>query len=81
MPNIGAPELIILLLVLIVPVTLLILALTGVLRAGSRGRSPRAMALPGWYPDPAARHRHRYWDGHNWTATVSDGAATSSDPL
>jgi hypothetical protein len=81
MPNLGAPELIILLLVLVVPVTLLILVLTGVWRTNGRGRSPNAHMPPGWYQDPAARHPYRYWDGLSWTATVSDGAATTSDPL
>lgn len=81
MPNLGAPELIIIVLVLAAPVTILVLVLTGVWRSGERGRSPSTLAPPGWYPDPASRHHHRYWDGHNWTATVSDGAAASSDPL
>lgn len=81
MPNLGAPELIILVLILVAPGTLLILVLTGALRVGGHGRPPRACASPGWYADPAARHHHRYWDGRDWTATVSDGAATSTDPL
>lgn len=34
----------------------------------------------GWYPDPAGLHEKRYWDGSNWTAMVSDGAATAVDP-
>lgn len=31
---------------------------------------------PGWYGDPAGRHRYRYWDGTTWTAEVSDGGPT-----
>ena len=27
----------------------------------------------GWFPDPARRHRLRYWDGQEWTAWTSDG--------
>ena len=33
--------------------------------------SPSAEA--GWYPDPSGAHRYRYWDGHAWTSTVSEG--------
>lgn len=33
----------------------------------------------GWYPDPAARHEQRYWDGTRWTADVADGDRTSTD--
>lgn len=28
---------------------------------------------PGWYPDPAGRYDHRYFDGAVWTADVSRG--------
>jgi hypothetical protein len=80
MPNLGAPELIILA-ILVVPVIVLIAVLAGVRSSRSHGRSPAALAAPGWYPDPASRHPYRYWDGLNWTATVSDGAVTSTDPL
>jgi Protein of unknown function (DUF2510) len=27
----------------------------------------------GWYPDPAAEHELRYWDGSQWTSRVEDG--------
>lgn len=33
-----------------------------------------------WYPDPAGRHRFRYWDGSGWTGWVSDGHLTNFDP-
>src|SRR5262249_36457513 len=35
---------------------------------------------PGWYPDPAARHQFRYWDGSNWSEHVANNGVTSSDP-
>ncbi len=38
-----------------------------------------AITPTGWYTDPA--RRHRYWDGRDWTATVSDTGVTSTDPL
>lgn len=39
-----------------------------------------ATAAAGWYPDPAARHQLRWFDGV-WTAWVSDAGTTSTDPL
>ncbi len=36
---------------------------------------------PGWYPDPLARHEHRYWDGATWTDDVADQGVAGSDPL
>jgi hypothetical protein len=33
----------------------------------------------GWYTDPSARHEHRYWDGTDWTAQVSDGGVMAID--
>ena len=36
---------------------------------------------PGWNPDPTGRHEYRYWDGGRWTDDVSDGGATSVDPV
>jgi len=36
---------------------------------------------PGWYPDPAKRHDHRWWDGTTWSDAVSDGGEGSDDPL
>jgi len=41
------------------------------------------LATPqGWYPDPYSRHVQRWWDGTNWTASVSNGPGHSGvDPL
>lgn len=36
---------------------------------------------PGWHPDPTGRHEYRYWEGGAWTDDVSDGGATSVDPI
>lgn len=36
---------------------------------------------PNWYPDPQGRHQYRWFDGTNWTDTVSDNGVTGSDPL
>ena len=35
----------------------------------------------GWFPDPAGRFDHRWWDGARWTETVSRGGSTMTDPL
>ena len=39
--------------------------------------APRAQA--GWYPDPAGRHEHRFWDGGGWTINVADNGVTGID--
>ena len=36
---------------------------------------------PGWYPDPAARHQARLWDGTRWTERVADNGVEGFDPL
>ncbi len=33
----------------------------------------------GWYVDPTGRHKHRYWDGTRWSASVSDAGVTATD--
>ena len=32
---------------------------------------------PGWHPDPAGRHDHRYWDGRTWTDHVATNGVAS----
>lgn len=34
-----------------------------------------------WYPDPAARHQARLWDGTRWTERVADNGVEGIDPL
>jgi Protein of unknown function (DUF2510) len=36
---------------------------------------------PGWLPDPTGRFQYRYWDGANWSASVSRQGSTESDPI
>jgi hypothetical protein len=43
--------------------------------------SPTTAPSPSWYQDPTGRFASRYWDGSQWTPIVSDGNATTSDPL
>jgi uncharacterized protein YxjI len=39
------------------------------------------VSLPAdWYPDPAGRHEHRYWDGSQWTEHVASHGRQSVDP-
>lgn len=40
-----------------------------------------AAPAPGWFPDPAGRFDHRWWDGARWTDTVSRDGSTTTDPL
>ena len=44
--------------------------------SASTGATP-----PGWFPDPAGRFDHRWWDGARWTETVSRNGSTTTDPL
>jgi uncharacterized protein YxjI len=35
----------------------------------------------GWYPDPLGHHEHRWFDGVDWTASVSSHGQQTSDPM
>lgn len=35
----------------------------------------------GWYPDPGELHECRWWEGTQWTDTISDGGVAANDPL
>lgn len=39
-----------------------------------------ADTAPGWHPDPAGRHEHRYWNGRAWTYRVADNGVEHRDP-
>lgn len=39
------------------------------------------MALAGWYRDPSGQGDARYWDGQQWTDSVSVGGQTGSAPM
>lgn len=43
--------------------------------------SPPSVTPAGWFPDPLARHEHRYFNGVSWTSDVSDGGQRMVDPL
>ena len=82
MPNLGAPELVIIILVIVgIPVLLAVVIVGLVRRTGPRPDPGPALAPPGWLADPVERHQYRYWDGTQWTAAVSDDGAESRDPL
>jgi hypothetical protein len=49
--------------------------------AGTVAANPAAVPAPGWFPDPAGRFDHRWWDGERWTETVSRNGSTTTDPL
>jgi len=40
---------------------------------GAATSAPPTPPPPGWYPDPAALHELRFWDGAQWTSRVEDG--------
>ena len=50
-------------------------------RQSSSGLPSPPVAQAGWMTDPLGRHELRFWDGTRWTDHVSDGGATSSDPV
>jgi len=81
MPNIGVPELIIMLLLIAIPVIVIVAIVVGVQRSGRRRGTTSVVTPPGWLTDPVRRHQFRYWDGTQWTAAVSDDGAESRDPL
>lgn len=37
-------------------------------------------ARAGWFPDPIQESQWRWWDGSDWTDTVSDGGSPQIDP-
>jgi hypothetical protein len=80
MPNLGAPELLIMLFMVIVIVVIVVVAIVAGTRRTRRTRAPVATP-PGWLTDPMRRHQYRYWDGTQWTGAVSDDGAESSDPV
>lgn len=45
------------------------------------GKAWSKIVPAGWLADPSGRHELRYWDGRQWTASVSDGGEQSQDPL
>jgi cell division protein FtsW (lipid II flippase) len=49
--------------------------------AGSEPRLPPPPTGAQWVADPTRRHELRLWDGHQWTAHVSDGGVSAYDPL
>jgi hypothetical protein len=34
-----------------------------------------------WAADPYGRHQFRLWDGHTWSASVSDNGIVGNDPV
>ena len=45
------------------------------------GKAWSRVVSAAWLADPAGRHELRYWDGRQWTSSVSDGGEQSQDPL
>lgn len=67
------------------PALLLVAIVLFIVRKGatsSRQETSRPSTSPAdWYVDPTARHELRYWNGLEWTHSVSDGGVQSDDPL
>jgi hypothetical protein len=49
--------------------------------AGAGISATRDTYEPGWYPDPRGRYERRYYDGHQWTTNVLNGAVPAIDEL
>ena len=58
----------------------LLLMRSGLATAAGHGIPP---PHPGsqWLADPTGRHQYRLWDGHQWSAHVSDSGRSGYDPL
>jgi hypothetical protein len=80
--GLGAPELLILLVILGVLVGVPVLVVVFVVKAvGKRSVPPPSSAPEGrWAPDPFGRHELRFWDGRQWTSNVSDRGVEGHDP-
>ncbi|SOD74523.1 uncharacterized protein DUF2510 [Jatrophihabitans sp. GAS493] len=39
---------------------------------GAHTPAPAPPPRPGWYPDPEARHKYRWWNGQHWEAPLPD---------
>lgn len=79
MGRIGPTEIIIL---------FMLLAFVGVIAAvvvvaRRTGPDPLAATMPSgrWAADPTRRHELRWWDGAQWTSSVSDAGVLGHDPL
>lgn len=95
--NVGAPELMIILFVLLVAVVPLVVILWFATRATRKPLGPAAvMSVPPsgavappppgvvgqWYADPTGRFAQRWWDGGRWTADVIlANGQRSADPV
>ena len=83
MPNIGVPELLLLLLFVAVPVALIVGIVLLVTRRGKPATATTPMpaqpqganVVAGWYPDPNIPGHQRYWDGTAWTTHTVDADA------
>jgi Protein of unknown function (DUF2510) len=80
MPNIGLPEIFILLVLVGVPALIVMLVVRASRSSGKPAAGPGILP-PGWFVDPTGRHAHRYWDGVRWSAYVADGGVQAQDPL
>jgi hypothetical protein len=84
--RVGAPELIIIMVILmfkVLPVVLVLVGVTMFVRFGQNRPAKPAppTAAAGWAADPTGRHQLRYWDGVIWSSHVSDNQVQSQDPL
>ena len=83
--NLGAAELLIVLVVFGAPAAIVIAVVMGASRrrqsSPAAWTGPAPTTPPGWHPDPASRHEFRWWDGNRWTESVSDQGLTGTDPV
>ena len=88
--NLGGPELVIMVLVLLVGVLPIVLILAFVSSSQRRVQAPSGFLYTGlaapltggqWYADPTGRFPQRWWDGTAWTQqVVIDSGQQTTDP-
>ena len=53
----------------------------GEIAGAQTGRAWSKIVPAAWLHDPSGRHELRYWDGSQWTSSVSDGGEQTEDPV
>lgn len=81
MTGIGPIEIFIVMIFLLAVIGAVVFVAIFVARSGSRQQVASPHPEGRWAADPTRRHQLRWWDGDEWTASVSDSEGPGHDPL